>query len=305
MSQDTEEDAFDFVRRVSYSTISGPPNVRREFFQNLIKHLKLEFLILCQKKVWIPVLLCAFMQYVHKVCTNIAYYLHEQRPMLRDIGFELLPALPQSEQFWSEVFFFILFTTAGIVVLAPLFGFSPHKKRLSSVLILKRYLLTISIAFVFRCLSFLATILPGPNYHCRPGSDAYHPPKTAADIFFNLDPFLGCGDLIFSSHTTFSTGAVMLVLFYTKHIVLKIFIVAVLLTMACLVIAARKHYSVDVVVALYVVPLIFHWVKSFHSDEIDPELVSRAGLPPYSALHSRSGSEARAVVVAPAPEIAV
>jgi hypothetical protein len=80
----------------------------------------------------------------------------------------------------------------------------------------------------------------------------------------------GCGDLIFSSHLTFMflfawTYAVM-----GRYLLIKIFWFAYVIATALCVIASRKHYTVDCVVAFYVVPLVFfHFCRKWTTTRDD------------------------------------
>jgi len=145
-------------------------------------------------------LLTLIWQYVHSVATNVAYYLHVQRPPLTDLGFDLLPALSKNFQIVSEIMFFIcVFLTVGFLI-SPFFY---PRRNLYFVLMFTRFAGTLVLAQTLRIVCFLVTTLPGPNYHCRPNSPDYAPPKTLMDIFGRQDAFFGCGDLVFSSHTIF------------------------------------------------------------------------------------------------------
>lgn len=78
-----------------------------------------------------------------------------------------------------------------------------------------------------RIISFLSTQLPAPNYHCREGE----PTATMAwpdhwHEHFVIDPVeqaaFGCGDLIFSSHTTFVLVGVLSYTTYGKILLIKV-----------------------------------------------------------------------------------
>ena len=88
---------------------------------------------------------------------------------------------------------------------------------------------------------------------------------------FRVDLTKGCGDLIYSSHILIAMTAILAVNYYIPILVSnhrccrKFYLFAMyafFLPLMCLlvlfVIAARKHYTVDVVVALYTTPLVFY-----------------------------------------------
>jgi len=120
-----------------------------------------------------------------------------------------------------------------------------------------RFVTVLSLAQCLRVITFLSTSLPGPNYHCRPGSKEYHPPTTLGEMLSRSDPFHGCGDLVFSSHTIFVLLFVLLYRKYGEGNFVKNFLVVLAVVFGCFVISARKHYTVDIVVAMYTVPLLW------------------------------------------------
>jgi hypothetical protein len=226
---------------------------------------------------WKRLLLVTFWQYLHKVGTNVAYYLHRPGPALYDTGFELVPKLAPEYRFLSEIVFLCLFVSGLGVCVSPLFiKQTPHPgtKRLYAVICLLRFFTVASVAQTLRVISFLATLLPGPAPHCQPGSKEYMPPE-GIEIFTRLDALKGCGDLIFSSHTIFVTICVLSVQKYVTSPepwarVFRGSMWALLAAMFVLVIAARKHYTVDVVIALYVTPLLWYVIDREFPD-YDPE----------------------------------
>jgi len=218
-------------------------------------------------------------QYVHSVATNVAYYMHIPREPLADLGMSLLPELGPEKQIISEYMFFALFISTIVFALSPLFlrhdRSVPLARRRFATLIFARFLCVCALAQSLRIVSFLVTSLPGPNYHCHPNSPAYDPPKNLGEIFSRQDPFTHCGDLVFSSHTIF---VVLCALTWNKYAILKLW---QRVAMWCLVpifgglvVAAHKHYSLDVVVAMYTVPLL--WIACGHHfpDKIPLELSS-------------------------------
>lgn len=131
-----------------------------------------------------------------------------------------------------------------------------------------RFLSVLVISQSLRIVSFLSTSLPGPNYHCRPDSLTYDPPKGIYDIFLRQDAFLGCGDLVFSSHTTFVLLCALTVQKYSNQVTLKrgMWLSAVIFTILC--VAARKHYTLDIVVACYTVPLVWVAFDTYFPDKV-------------------------------------
>jgi len=264
-------------------------------------HLQMELGLL--RKHWRVLLLVGLFQYIHKVATNVAYYIHTPATPLRDLGFEMIPPLTIAQQKFSEWAFFTLFLYTGFFLASPFLKFmyvyhvtytaksltsrssssqQPEKNDSSSnasflqplytVTILVRAGVVLMLAQALRCICFLSTSLPGPNYHCRPGSPQYDPP-TGIEILTRLDAFFGCGDLVFSSHTTFMLICALILTKYNPQIACawwrKVLLWTYVVFFCVLVIAARKHYTLDIVVALYTVPLLWISYDHFYPDEIE------------------------------------
>jgi len=242
------------------------------------EHARYEWV--CLKEYWHIMLIGGIFQYVHSVATNVAYYMHVPREPLNDIGFAMLPAFTPQQQVISEIIFFLMFgSTILFVVVYPWFDLSRRHlgaaKRLYSTMMLARFLAVCALAQALRIVTFLVTSLPGPNYHCRPDSKNYNPPRGMWDIFTTQDPFTHCGDLIFSSHTIF---VILCVATWTKYANLS-WVHRWLMYLfppffGLFVVAARKHYSVDIVVAMYVVPLVWTVYDTKFPDKLPPELLA-------------------------------
>jgi len=137
-----------------------------------------------------------------------------------------------------------------------------------------RTLFVMAMGIILRCITFLSTSLPGPAPHCQPNSLEYKPPLTVNEIVYRIDPLKGCGDLIFSSHTMLALCFVLSLHYYLKHFVspLKYYLIMYgiywpsMIILGFFIIAARKHYTVDVVVAFYIAPLLYHASFSIISD---------------------------------------
>ncbi|XP_073044478.1 phosphatidylinositol:ceramide inositolphosphotransferase 2-like isoform X3 [Primulina eburnea] len=128
---------------------------------------------------------------------------------------------------------------------------------------------------ILRIITFYSTQLPGPNYHCREGSKfATLPrPDNMVEVLLIVPQGLlfGCGDLIFSSHMIFSLVFVRTYHKYGTQRFLKQCAWLIVVIQSLLIIASRKHYTVDVVVAWYTVNLVLFFI-----DKKLPELPDRS-----------------------------
>jgi len=117
-------------------------------------------------------------------------------------------------------------------------------------------------------MTFLGTTLPGVAAHCLKDFNwKANQPKSAFTLFPNPGwPAKNCGDLVFSGHMTVTMVSLCLLLKYGQRMFalsdggfrgLIAFAVLVCITQAMLIISVRNHYTVDVVVASYVIPLLW------------------------------------------------
>jgi len=250
--------------------------------ENVIIHFLMELRML-QKDI-LFVLFTTFYQFFHSAVTNVAYYQHAQlnaanRVPLKDIAFDMLPSLDGEMWIISE---YILYGIVGVVISCILSNLivkwnAPHGRPIFCMQIVRRLGMTWIVCQTLRMISFLVTTLPGASRQCRyavpdgltsaemlngpapnEGNPAgYAPPTDLNDLLFRVDASNGCGDLMFSSHTIFTVSFVCVVFKYFDFKWLKLIMALGQIAIVPFILAARKHYSVDVFTALYVTPLVF------------------------------------------------
>lgn len=228
-------------------------------------------------------------QYIHGLAARGVHYLHQPGPILKDIGFMILPELGAERGYFSETLFSVIFLSFMLWTFHP---FVYHSKRFYTVLLWPRVLASLVICQILRIITFYSTILPGPNYHCREGSPlaSLPPPNSIFEVLFINFPrgvVYGCGDLIFSSHMIFTLVFVRTYQKYGSKRSVKILAWLMVVMQSLLIIASRKHYTVDVVVAWYTVNFVVFLV-----DSKLPEMPDRSGgnqpLLPLSAKEKES-----------------
>lgn len=197
-------------------------------------------------------------QYIHGLAARGVHYLHQPGPILKDIGFMILPELGADRAYFSETLFSVIFLFFLLWTFHP---FVYHTKRFYTVLLWPRVLACLVICQILRIITFYSTILPGSNYHCREGSPlaSLPPPNNIFEVLFINFPrgvVYGCGDLIFSSHMIFTLVFVRTYHKYGSKRFVKILAWLMAVVQGLLIIASRKHYTVDVVVAWYTVNFV-------------------------------------------------
>ena len=176
---------------------------------------------------------------------------------LEDIASSVLPfyanrALP-------DYFVYSLLTLAII----PL---SFHRDRL---VILVRALLVLGSVYLVRSLSLMLTILPDPSLSCVSDAIAGSPGE---NLFFEalrstVQLRKNCGDMIFSGHTSLMITSS---LFFSRYLdgvihspllrIAGLSICWLVVLGGCLsIIITRLHYTIDVVVAIFAVTMIFRY----------------------------------------------
>ncbi|XP_006363096.1 phosphatidylinositol:ceramide inositolphosphotransferase 2-like [Solanum tuberosum] len=210
-------------------------------------------------------------QYIHGLAARGVHYFHRPGPILQDVGFYLLPELGQDRAYISETVFTTIFLSFIMWTFHP---FIFKTKKIYTVLIWCRVLAFLVGCQFLRIITFYSTQLPGPNYHCREGSKlATLPPPDnilQALLIVPRGMLYGCGDLIFSSHMIFSIVFVRTYQKYGTRRFIKQCAWLAVIAQSFLIIASRKHYTVDVVVAWYTVNLVVFFI-----DKTLPELPDR------------------------------
>ncbi|CAL1378926.1 unnamed protein product [Linum trigynum] len=223
---------------------------------------------------WRYILAGLICQYIHGLGAKGIHYFHRPGPILQDVGFYLLPELGQDKGHISEMLFTCVFLSFILWTFHP---FIFKVKKIYTVLLWCRVLAFLSASQFLRVITFYSTQLPGPNYHCREGSKLARLPRPQSVLEVLLINFpkgvmFGCGDLIFSSHMIFTLVFVLSYQKYGSHRWIKNLGWLVAVVQSFLIIASRKHYTVDVVVAWYTVNLVVFFV-----DKKLPELPDRTG----------------------------
>lgn len=210
---------------------------------------------------WKYILGGVIFQYIHGLGARGVHYLHRPGPTLQDTGFYLLPELGSDKAYISETVFTTIFLSFVLWTLHP---FIFKTKKIYTVLIWCRVL-------AFLVGSKLAT-LPRPD-------------GVLEVLLLNFPRGLlyGCGDLIFSSHMIFSLVFVRTYHKYGTRRLLKQCAWITVIAQSLLIVASRKHYTVDIIVAWYTVNLVVFFI-----DKKLPELPDRTSAAPLLPVNKDS-----------------
>lgn len=231
---------------------------------------------------------------------NIAYYRNVQGPHLKDLGYELIPEINDQYNFISEVVLCVINAIGFGSMFVPIF-YHPQRQMLSTINMGVRVLNVLVLGNLLRPIMYLGTSLPSPADHCMPGSDTYDPPQNALEIFTHYSSVSGnCGDLIFSGHTLQDMVLLLHVYRHSKDIFLgsnkaRIILTSVMSVLVALqlifIIASRNHYTVDVVVGIYVSSTLWYiYNNKFPKDKQIEGDNSRSDYYDISEFSSNGGS---------------
>lgn len=164
--------------------------------------------------------------------TSLDYYSsYEERP-LYDTLHNIIPYHSYSLHFSEAIMIFFVI----------LFIYLIYKSR--NISILYNFLIILAIIHIIRSLLFSLTLLPDSSNYCT----------------FSL--FVGsCNDLLFSGHIS---GALLILLFVDKYKlfnskVIKNSFIILFILMNIFILSARNHYSIDIVTALIITYIIYHF----------------------------------------------
>lgn len=247
-----------------------------------------------------------FFAFFHSAVTNLAYWQHARlsaanRVPLQDIAFDILPVIDGDWWIASEYIVWSLVAVCFSCIASNLIvkWNAPHGKPIYCVQIMRRMGMTLIVCQTLRMISFLVTTLPGASRQCRyavpngltsaemlngpapneGNPSGWAPPTELYDILFRLDCSNGCGDLMFSSHTIYSMTFVCIIFRYFNFKWLKLYMALGQAVIVPFILAARKHYTVDVFTALYVTPLVFTLLSiRFPDREISTDLAKYYGI---------------------------
>ncbi|XP_042456244.1 phosphatidylinositol:ceramide inositolphosphotransferase-like isoform X1 [Zingiber officinale] len=253
-----------------------------KLWRKIYMETSVELQLLMEK--WKLLLAGLIFQYIHGLSARGVHYLHRPGPTLQDLGFMLLPELGKERGYLSESLFTFIFLSFVVWTFHP---FVYHSKRFYTVLLWRRVLAFLVACQTLRIITFYSTQLPGPNYHCREGSKLARlpPPDTIAEVLlinFPRGVLFGCGDLIFSSHMIFTLVFVLTYQKYGSRRFIKFIAWVIATIQSLLIVASRKHYTVDVVVAWYTVNLVVFFI-----DKKLPEMPERSSAQPLLPLTAK------------------
>lgn len=238
----------------------------------MLDRISIEFAYVKNRIVFISIKVL-FVAYVAQVpFRNIAYYRHVPNETLKDLGFEIIPEMNEDNKWISELVFILLHIFGTLFILIAWLSPFPHSNKVYGVVLAEQWLNCLCIGHTFRFLTYASTNLPGPATHCRPGSSYLNNRPVDMHAIFTRKPNgddPNCGDLIFSGHVFQNIILCLIVTTYANKTISNFYIASIYIGVMWmlevvqlpLIIAARNHYSVDLVVATYLAPLVWFFLE--------------------------------------------
>lgn len=203
---------------------------------------------------------------------NLAFYRFQPGPRLPDLGHELIPTFGKKLHQLGEVPMYVLYILIATMLLATLHD-SERANKPYVVNMFRRFVCVLALGHALRFVSYIGTSLPGAADHCMPENVVLiqpPQPKTVADVFtrYAASPGGNCGDLVFSGHMLQAILFGLIICRYGQrcynishrmNVLLRALTAFLVATQAVFVIAARNHYTVDIVVACYTTPFLWYW----------------------------------------------
>ncbi|KAI8596424.1 hypothetical protein EDD21DRAFT_3865 [Dissophora ornata] len=164
--------------------------------------------------------------------------------ILRDRGFDIFPARRDITPANTFVMTSIVFTLIGIAFICPNWT--------ERIIVLRRVFWVVGTLSVYRALTLSVTTLPTPKEGCIPATE-----RGFKDMFWiALEMIPGtveaCTDDIFSGHTVFMVTCAIQWRLYCRNKWATYFSYAYITVGLYFVIATRLHYTVDVVLAIFI-----------------------------------------------------
>jgi hypothetical protein len=235
--------------------------------------LKQEWILL--KEHWVLLLVSFLVQFTHSWFAALVYYLYnyygvQYQETMTDLLFEVI-----AEDDWGNVADIIFWVCSILFALWQIHSiFFRSVKRTYFILMFRRFMVVLMFLMVGRIVSFLVTILPAPADHCKAGSEDYDPPTSVAEIFSSYTISAGCGDLIYSGHTIYMITYAMVYIRHGSWKLMKLLVWIPLFVMAYCLIAERRHYTVDIWLAVFIAPFVFQSSIVWFPDRISDQLIA-------------------------------
>ncbi|XP_030843004.1 sphingomyelin synthase-related protein 1-like [Strongylocentrotus purpuratus] len=147
-----------------------------------------------------------------------------------------------------------------------------HKHR---TIVFRRFCIILATVYIMRISTMLSTalpVLPPPNECTKQPTDTYYEQLALTFSLWmksgsRLSGIKMCGDYMFSGHITSLTLANLMIIEYSpsNFYVLRYFSISLNVVGSYILIVGRGHYTVDVIIAIILVFIVFHFYHTLTS----------------------------------------
>ena len=187
----------------------------------------------------------------------VDYYRPKNMPVLPDVIHERVKETPSI--FTADVILYVSFILETLFILI--------KFKFSSLIILRRAIIIYSILSVIRNLTISCTLIPEPKEICQKENDFKLDLSLNSIIRVLFNP-IKCGDLVLSGRAIALMIPALIHQHYFGGMLSLLFWIASIIGLFLLIIS-RYHYTVDIVIAIYLTPTTF-W--AYHTIAEKPNL---------------------------------
>lgn len=213
---------------------------------------------------------------------------------LHDRMFEAIPDWSHMRGYLPDAFLttfmctFILFNVIWV-----------HRKRIQfqGLVVLRRFLWIMSCLYLFRTMSFIVTTVPNPIHNCVPKYANISNFEQYISLIKDMASgrVSACTDNIYSGHTSLTFVMLFCFFMYSGRLILKLYAVLHAACILSAILITRLHYTVDVLIAMFMsafVFLVFHFLLTI---TLDDKLLDMDTAREYSGAKQILANERRAL----------
>ncbi|KAG0211110.1 sphingomyelin synthase [Mortierella sp. GBA30] len=164
--------------------------------------------------------------------------------LLQDRGFDILPAMKDITPANIFVMTSVVFTLVGMALICPNWT--------ARIIVLRRVLWVVGTLSVYRALTLSVTTMPTPKENCSPAIEKGFGPMFLIALQMIPGTRQACTDDIFSGHTVFMVTSAIQWRLYCRNKWVTYFSYIYITVGLFFVVATRLHYTVDVVLAIFI-----------------------------------------------------
>ncbi|KAF8955012.1 hypothetical protein BGZ46_002774 [Entomortierella lignicola] len=190
------------------------------------------------------VVICIFMAFCNQFSDHRWVTTSYTDIILKDRGFDIFPALKSDTSANTFVMTSIVFTVIGMFLICPTWT--------ARAIVVRRVFWVVGALSAYRALTLSVTTMPTPKENCVPATATGFGPMFWIALQMIPGTVEACTDDIFSGHTVFMVTCAIQWRLYCKSKWVTYLSYIYITVGLYFVIATRLHYTVDVVLAVFI-----------------------------------------------------